>query len=96
MTPPRLGVGFIGSGFNARFHIQSWTGVWDADVLGVFSPNAANAEDAAALARKLNVGEAKAYSSISAMVEDPNIDAIWLCGPNHTRIQNVEELVEVG
>ncbi len=94
MTSPRLGVGFIGSGFNARFHIQSWTGVRDADVLGVFSPNSAHAEGAAALARSLNVGEAKPYSSIADMVEDPGIDAIWLCGPNQARIQNVEEIVE--
>jgi predicted dehydrogenase len=28
------------------------------------------------------------------MVEDPAIDAIWLCGPNHARIQNVEEIVD--
>ena len=40
----RLGVGFIGSGFNARFHIQSFTGVRDADVRGVWSPNAKNAK----------------------------------------------------
>jgi predicted dehydrogenase len=92
--PPRLGVGFIGSGFNARFHIKSWTGVRDADVLGVFSPNSAHAEGAAALARSLNVGEAKTYSSIADMVEDPGIGAIWLCGPNQARIQNVEEIVE--
>ena len=93
MTPPRLGIGFIGSGFNARFHIQSLIGVRDADVRGIFSPNAANAADAADLARTLNVGEAKPYSSIADMVDDPSIDAIWLCGPNHARIENVEEVV---
>ena len=27
------------------------------------------------------------------MVADPAIDAIWLCGPNHARIENVEEIV---
>ena len=26
------------------------------------------------------------------MVADPAIDAIWLCGPNHTRVENVEEI----
>ena len=54
MADNRLGVGFIGSGFNARFHIESWRGVRDADVLGVFSPNKKHAEDAAALARRLD------------------------------------------
>ncbi len=89
-----LGVGFIGSGFNTRFHIQGWRGVRDADVLGVWSPNGRSAASAAALAREVDVGAAKPYKSIAAMVADPAIDAIWLCGPNHARIENVEEIVD--
>ena len=54
----RLGIGFVGSGFNTRFHIQAWQGVRDADVLGVWSPNEKNAASAAQLARKLDVGHA--------------------------------------
>src|SRR5687768_4511281 len=89
----RLGIGMVGSGFNAKFHLLGFAGVRDADVLGVWSPNQRNAGDTAAMARKLGVGEAKPYPSISAMVEDPAIDAIWLSGPNHARIENVEEMV---
>ncbi len=88
-----LGVGFIGSGFNARFHLQAWRGVRDAEVLGVWSPNEKNAASFAALARTLDVGQAKAYRSITEMVADPAIDAIWLTGPNQARVQNVEEVV---
>ena len=91
---PRLGVGFVGSGFNTRFHIQGWRGVRDADVLGVWSPTAANAAGAARLARDLDVGAARPYKTIAAMVADPAIDAIWLCGPNHSRLENVEEIVD--
>ena len=90
----RLGVGFIGSGFNARFHLQGWRTVRDADVLGIWSPNQKNAASAAKLARDLEVGDAKPYASISDMVADPAIDAIWLTGPNHARIENVEEIVD--
>jgi predicted dehydrogenase len=93
MTSGRLGVGFVGSGFNARFHIMGFTGVRDADVLGVWSPNAKNAAATATFARQLGVGDAKAYSSIRDMVADPRIDAIWLCGPNSARISNMEEIV---
>ncbi|GMV08726.1 MAG: dehydrogenase [Gemmatimonadota bacterium] len=89
-----LGIGFIGSGFNTRFHIQGWRGVRDADVRGVWSPNARNAASAARLAQECDVGAAKPYKSIAAMVADPAIDAIWLCGPNHARIENVEEIVD--
>ena len=66
----------------------------DADVLGVFSPNKQHAEDAAALARRRDVGNAKAYDSIAAMIADPTIDAIWLCGPNQARIENIEEIAD--
>ena len=69
-------------------------GVRDADVLGVWSPNRRRAGEAAALAQQLEVGEARAYRSIGDMVADPAIDAIWLCGPNQARIENVEEVVE--
>jgi predicted dehydrogenase len=90
----RLGVGFIGSGFNARFHMQGWRAVRDADVLGIWSPNQKNAASAAKLAHDLDVGDAKPYVSIAEMVADPAIDAIWLTGPNHARIENVEEIVD--
>jgi predicted dehydrogenase len=93
MSTPRLGIGIIGSGFIARFHMQGFIGVRDADVRGVWSPNAANAASAAEYARALDVGEARPYASIGDMVADPAIDALWLCGPNHARIENVEEIV---
>src|ERR1041385_774744 len=69
-------------GFNAKFHLLGFQGVRDADVLGVWSPNQKNAGDTATIARALGVGDAKAYPSIAAMVEDPAMEAIWLSGPN--------------
>ncbi len=88
----RLGIGIVGSGFNARFHLQGFVGVREADVMGIWSPNRQRAEEAAALARRLDVGAAKPFPSIGAMVADPAIDAVWLCGPNQARIANVEEI----
>ena len=94
MTPPqRLGIGFVGGGFITRFHVQSFVGVRDAAVLGVWSPRKQSAEAVATLARDLDVGACRAYDSITAMVADPAIHAIWICGPNHARIENVEEIV---
>jgi len=89
----RLGVGFVGSGFNARFHMQALRAVRDADVRGVWSPNEKHAESAAALARSLDIGDAQPFASITDMVADPAIDALWLTGPNHTRVENFEEIV---
>jgi predicted dehydrogenase len=94
MTAQRLGIGFIGSGFNARFHLQGLQAVRDADVLGVWSPTRSRAEGMAALAQRLDVGQAHAYQSITEMVADPAIDALWLCGRNDARIENMEEIVD--
>jgi predicted dehydrogenase len=94
MNGDRLGIGFIGSGFNTKFHLHAFTGVRDADVYGIYSPTRENAEATAALARALDVGDAQAFASVEAMVADPRIDAIWLCGPNHARVENVEAIVE--
>lgn len=89
-----LRVGFIGSGFNTRFHIQGWRGVRESAVCGIWSPNAVRASEAATLAHQLDVGHARRFKSIAEMVADPEIDAIWLCGPNHTRIENLEEIID--
>ena len=90
--PTPLGVGIIGGGFIARFHIRSWVGVRDADILGVFDPDAKRAREACALARSLGVGEAKPYASITAMAAEPRIGAIWICAPNYTRGEVMEEI----
>jgi len=89
----RLGIGFVGGGFITRFHVQSFVGVREADVRGVWSPNREHAEQVAKLARDIDVGACRAYASIADMVADPEIDALWICGPNHARIENVEEVV---
>ena len=90
----KLGVGFIGSGFVAKFHLQAWRGVRDADVLGVYSPNPEHAAATAALARDLRVGNAHPFSSIEEMVAAPEIDCVWLCGPNHQRLQNMQAICD--
>jgi predicted dehydrogenase len=93
LTGKRLGVGFVGSGFNAKFHLQSWRGIRDADVLGVWSPNAKHGDEFVEIARDFDLGATKRYDSITAMVADAAIDAVWLTGPNHSRVENVEEIV---
>ena len=93
MAGDRLGVGFIGSGFNAQFHLRSWVGVREADVLGIWSPTEARRNAAAALARELGLGDARPFASIGDMVADPAIEAIWLSGPNQARVENMEEIV---
>ncbi|HTO04489.1 MAG TPA: Gfo/Idh/MocA family oxidoreductase, partial [Opitutus sp.] len=88
-----LGIGFVGSGFITKFHLQSFVAVRDVEIRGIWSPNRTNAEETAGFARSLGLGETKAHASITDMVADPSIDALWICGPNHKRVENFEEIV---
>jgi len=92
MNKKRLGIGFIGGGFISRFHIQSLISVRDVDVFGVMSKTKQSAEETADLANDLGLGPAKAYDTITEMIEDPSINALWVCSPNFARIDTFEEI----
>ena len=92
MKKKRLGIGFIGGGFISRFHIQSLISVRDVDVFGVMSKTKQSAEETADLANDLGLGPAKAYDTITEMIEDPSINALWVCSPNFARIDTFEEI----
>lgn len=94
MSKRRLGIGFVGSGFMNRFHARSLVGVRDADVTGIVSPTTAHAESLAALCHELDVGEPAVHRSITELVADPAVDALWIAGTNDTRVPVVEEIVE--
>lgn len=43
----RLGVGLVGSGFIANFHVRAWEAVRDADIVAVADPNRHGADQLA-------------------------------------------------
>ncbi len=88
----RLGVGIVGAGFNGRFHVRSWVGVRDADIVGIADRTPERAAEAAALAKSLGVGEPKVFASAGEMAADPAVDALWICAPNFTRVEMMEEI----
>lgn len=94
MKKERLGVGFIGAGFITRFHIQSWKGVRDADITAIYDCSSTSALEAAKLCEKLNVGKPKIYTEISKLVQDPEVDALWIAVPNFARVEIVEKIAE--
>lgn len=93
MAGRTLGIGFVGAGFMNRFHVASLVGVRDCAVAGVFSPTRANAETLAGVARTLRVGEPRVHRSITDLVADPAVDALWIASTNDTRVAVVEEIV---
>ena len=90
MNNQRIGIGFIGGGFITRFHIQSLISVRNCDVIGVMSRTKDSAEESALIAKSIGVGyNAKAYDSITEMIADPEINALWVCSPNFARIETL-------
>jgi len=93
MQKKRLGIGLIGGGFIARFHIRSWEGVRDADICGIMDVDQERAAEAAVMVRKLRVGNnVQTFKSVSEMAAHPDIDALWICAPNYTRLEIMEEI----
>ncbi|MEX2247407.1 MAG: Gfo/Idh/MocA family oxidoreductase [Dehalococcoidia bacterium] len=94
MARKPLGIGFVGAGFMNRFHVMSLVGVRDADVTGVFSPTRAHADSLAALSHDLGVGDPAVHGTITDLIADPAVDALWIASTNNTRVAVVEEIVE--
>lgn len=93
MLKRKLGVGFIGGGFIGQFHLRSWVSVRDADIVAICDRNLTTANEAAQIAKNLNIGNPKVYTHVSDLVKDAEVDAVWILTPNFTRIEIMEEIV---
>lgn len=87
-----LRVGFVGSGFVARFHLRAFASVPNAIVSSVYSPT--GRRDLVALAREIGYPEPSVYSDLREMLRKEKIDALWILTPNHTRLDVTRTIVE--
>ncbi|MFO7168773.1 MAG: Gfo/Idh/MocA family oxidoreductase [Chloroflexota bacterium] len=92
---PTLRIGLQGSGFIANFHLQALRGVRNAQVAGVYSPTQAHREALAAKANELELGPCRAFDSLEDMVASGEVDAIWILGPNDTRVETMRTISRV-
>lgn len=86
-------LGFIGAGFIARFHLRSLVAVRDAVVGGVFSPG--GGDEFRELAVELGVaaaGGVTAFASVEELAASSEIDALWICARNDTRVEVLEAI----
>jgi len=91
-APPPLRIGFVGSGFIAKFHLKSFLSVRNVRIAGVFSPTAEHREALAQMANAAELGPCRAYDSLDALLAAPDIDAIWLLAPNDRRLEVMRAL----
>lgn len=87
-----LRIGFIGSGFIARFHLQSFESIRHARIAGVFSPTVAHRDALAALVNERELGPCRPYDSVRDMLHSGDIDAVWVLGTNDSRLQTMQEM----
>ena len=89
-----LRIGLLGSGFIAGFHLQALLGVRDVTVAGVFSPTPANRKALAERANAMGLGPCKAHDSVGELVGSGEVDAVWILGPNDTRLEHMRAIHE--
>lgn len=91
-APPPLRIGFVGSGFIARFHLKAFESVRHARIAGVFSPTAAHRDALAAAANAAELGPCRAHASLESLLTADDVDAIWLLAPNDRRLEVMRAL----
>jgi predicted dehydrogenase len=86
-APPPLRIGFIGSGFIAKFHAKSFQSVRHAQITGVFSPTASHRDALVAAVNEAELGPCRAHADLESLLAADDVDAIWLLAPNDRRLE---------
>ncbi len=102
--PPRypldkLRLGFVGSGFIGHFHLQALLGVRNVEIAGVYSPTPANRDKLVEAVNAKELGPCKAHDSLTSLLRDPDVDAVWILSPNYTRLEvmrTIRQMVKAG
>lgn len=82
----------LGTGFIAGFHLEALRAVRGVEVRAVHSPNPAHRQAFATRVDAAGLGPCRAVASIEQMLAEDLVDAVWLLGPNDTRVTSMEEL----
>ncbi len=91
-APAALRIGFVGSGFIARFHLKSFEAVRHAAITGVFSATPAKRQAFAQTVDAAELGPCRAHDSLDSLICAPDIDALWILAPNDTRLEVMRAL----
>jgi predicted dehydrogenase len=91
-APPPLRIGFVGSGFIARFHLKSFLAVRNVQITGVFSATRTNRRAFAEAVNAAELGPCVAYDDLESLIAAPDVDALWILSPNDTRLEVMRAL----
>jgi predicted dehydrogenase len=86
-APPPLRIGFIGSGFIAKFHAKSFESVRHAQITGIFSPTASHRDALVKAVNDAELGPCRAHVDLESLLAADDVEAIWLLAPNDRRLE---------
>jgi len=85
-----LKIGYIGSGFIAKFLTIAMKQVRNCELVAIYDRG--GAAELASYAKQNGLGSPKLYSTISELCE--HCDAVAIFSPNFTRVEIMEEVAE--
>jgi predicted dehydrogenase len=97
MANESFGIGFVSCGFiTQELHVPSVEYLPDVHVAGIQNRTRETAANLAAECREAGLGDPSVYGDgeVSALVDDPDIDGLWITSPNFTRVDVVDAAVD--
>jgi len=72
------------------FHVEAFRSVRDCLLAAVYSPTAAHRDVVVEHINGLGLGPCTGFDSVEEMVARDAVDAVWIVGPNFTRLEHME------
>lgn len=94
---PLYRFGIIGCGIMGTEHARNTLLEGRASVAGLYDPAPRSIESAQqALAQSGQTTPAREYRSLAELCDDPQIDALFICTPNHTHLEVLQQVHHCG
>jgi predicted dehydrogenase len=90
MASKTIRYGFVGAGFNAKFHLAALRQLRGIEVAGVYAVH--GAPELAALSKSWGLGDTVVYANIAEMAK--RVDAVAVCAPNFARVEVIDAIVD--
>ncbi len=97
MTGESFGIGFDSCGFITQYsHIPSVEYLPGVHVAGIRNRTRETAEEQAERCREEGWGDPSVYGEdeLVALIEDPDVDGLWVTGPNFLRVEVIEAAMD--
>src|SRR5947207_10138800 len=79
----KVNIGIVGLGGRGSSHLNTYTGLSEAQIVGLCDVNQAAREKAQATLSRKNLEKAREFEDMRQMFADPNVEAVSMAAPNH-------------